>query len=666
MNLILEQISDAFFALDHQWRFTYMNVQAEHVLFRTREELLGVSVWEAFPEAVGSTFYEQYHFALAENETVTFEEYYAPLETWFEVRAYPTEEGLSVYFHNINQQKQAARELQKNREWIDRIVETNADGIVIIDLDGQIVFANNAAENILGLRRDLITNRHYNDPAWRITDIAGAPLPEEKLPFYQVLHTNSAVYNIEIAILHPDKTQVILSVNGAPVRDSDDTIEGVMLSFTNQTEYKRTEAAQQLLVQVGALLADLLDASEIVERVIQLIVPTFADWGMVHLLDDHTLSLISMAQAHYIPPAQRHYLEQEYPELKAPRQLLDLVMEGESIFISSHGEQQQNRPAEQSRVFCDQLECQALIMVPLIARDHTLGVFTLASSLETRPFTPTHLITTQELARRIALAIENAHLYQDVQNVLQSRDELFSMVTHDLKNPLGAIIGYTDLLERRFRRNETLTRDKVASIVENINKAADKMNRLLDELLDVALIRDQKQLFLRKEPTDLVELLDHVCATQALTTTTQHTIQFEAADQTVIGFYDTARIERVFENLLSNALKYSPDGGEINLTLQTDTEASATWAVIRVRDHGIGIPQRDLKNIFERFQRGSNVGQIKGNGIGLASARYIIEQHGGVLEVESTEGRGSLFTIRLPIDEPSEDYASLGSGLVQE
>ena len=99
---ILESITDAFFALNHEWRFTYLNTQAERLLGRTRAELLGRNVWEEFPATVEAAFYREYHRAVAERVPVTFEAYYPPpLDAWFEVRAFPSPEGLSVFFHDI-------------------------------------------------------------------------------------------------------------------------------------------------------------------------------------------------------------------------------------------------------------------------------------------------------------------------------------------------------------------------------------------------------------------------------------------------------------------------------------------------------------------------------------------------------------------------------------
>jgi len=110
---ILESITDAFFALDENWCFTYLNSQTEPLLQRKRQDLLGKNIWDEFPEAVGSIFYRQYHHTLTEQISVKFEEFYSPLNTWFAVHAYPAKNGMSVYFQDITERKRAQQELQR-------------------------------------------------------------------------------------------------------------------------------------------------------------------------------------------------------------------------------------------------------------------------------------------------------------------------------------------------------------------------------------------------------------------------------------------------------------------------------------------------------------------------------------------------------------------------
>jgi signal transduction histidine kinase len=124
----------------------------------------------------------------------------------------------------------------------------------------------------------------------------------------------------------------------------------------------------------------------------------------------------------------------------------------------------------------------------------------------------------------------------------------------------------------------------------------------------------------------------------------------DAAVPELVGVWDRARVERLLENLLNNAIKYSPEGGEVTVTIRLEREAGEPWAVLAVQDRGIGIPATDLPHIFERFQRGRNAeGHIAGTGIGLAGVRQVVEHHGGRVTVESQEGRGTTVTVRLPL-----------------
>ena len=120
----------------------------------------------------------------------------------------------------------------------------------------------------------------------------------------------------------------------------------------------------------------------------------------------------------------------------------------------------------------------------------------------------------------------------------------------------------------------------------------------------------------------------------------------------MVGWWDTVRLERVLGNLLSNAVKYSPEGGIITVKV---TKEGDQWAVLSVEDQGVGIPADDLPHIFDRFHRAANIaGQIKGSGLGLASAHQIIKQHGGTITATSQQGKGATFTVRLPLNPPDE------------
>ncbi|HEY9844797.1 MAG TPA: PAS domain S-box protein, partial [Candidatus Caenarcaniphilales bacterium] len=150
VTTILESITDAFFTTDNEWRFTYLNQQAALLLQRTREELLGENLWDEFPEAVGSSFDQEYHRAILEQVTVEFEAFFLPLSTWFEVHAYPTKDGLSVYFQNINDRKRSQEALRKSEERFQLITRATNDAVWDWDLLTNSLWWNEGLQTLFG------------------------------------------------------------------------------------------------------------------------------------------------------------------------------------------------------------------------------------------------------------------------------------------------------------------------------------------------------------------------------------------------------------------------------------------------------------------------------------------------------------------------------------
>ena len=245
---------------------------------------------------------------------------------------------------------------------------------------------------------------------------------------------------------------------------------------------------------------------------------------------------------------------------------------------------------------------------------------------------------------------EIAQLYRQAQEAITARDELFSIVSHDLKNPLATIKGFAQLLQRAVSRSNISDNAQILEEgLKRIDITATKMTTLINELMDIAFLQMDKPLNLNLHRTDLVTLT-HQAVIEYQQTSERHKFHIKTRVAELIGYWDATRLERVIANLLSNAIKYSPDGGTIAVKLAREDRKDASWAILTVQDQGLGIPASDLPYIFDRFRRAGNVvGQIKGIGIGLASARQIVEQHGGKITVKSKEGAGSTFTVRLPL-----------------
>lgn len=227
------------------------------------------------------------------------------------------------------------------------------------------------------------------------------------------------------------------------------------------------------------------------------------------------------------------------------------------------------------------------------------------------------------------------------------QEEFLSSLAHDLKNPLTALRGQTQLMLRRLRRGEPPEPDRLQNGLEGIDSAAIRMTKLLDELSDVTRLRAGQAVELDRAPTDLVDLARHTIE-EYQRTTEKHTLVMETDLEALPGEWDGPRLERVLGNLLGNAIKYSPLGGTILVQVARDDTGDGE-ALLSVQDQGVGIPAGDRDLIFERYQRAGNVDRFAGSGIGLAGARRIVELHGGTIAVESQEGAGSVFVVRLPL-----------------
>jgi signal transduction histidine kinase/FixJ family two-component response regulator len=290
------------------------------------------------------------------------------------------------------------------------------------------------------------------------------------------------------------------------------------------------------------------------------------------------------------------------------------------------------------------------LAAPLIGRNgRNLGIIQLSDKYDGSEFSAEDESILVQLSQMASVAIENALLYQQAQDALRGRDELLSMVSHDLKNPVGTVKGYAQLLRRLIKRDGSVSSEQVMDGLTKIDETSTKMTILINELLEYGRLQSGQPLTLDYQPTNLVSLTQQVI-TEQQRTTTRHQLIFETTVQELLGNWDAFHLERVMINLLSNAIKYSPDGGDIAVTV---TQPDDTTAQVIVRDQGIGIPEADLPHIFEQFQRAGNTrSKIKGTGIGLASARQVVEQHNGTITVESQEGAGSVFTVLLPLNPP--------------
>ncbi|WP_227354936.1 hybrid sensor histidine kinase/response regulator [Haladaptatus salinisoli] len=241
MRNVYERVRDAFFALDAEWRFTYLNERAERLLSRTEEELLGEVVWEEFPDALNSQFEDEYREAMETQEPTMFEAHYPPLDKLFKVHAYPSEEGLSVYFRDVTEANEMRKEHHREKELLERVFETSPVGILVIDSEGEITRANERVVELLEVTEEEITNRTYDSSQWTTTDEEGNPFADGENPLLEVFEEGTTIRDVSMGYEGPSGDWRLLSISAAPIRSADGDLERVVVTVDDVTERRNRQ-----------------------------------------------------------------------------------------------------------------------------------------------------------------------------------------------------------------------------------------------------------------------------------------------------------------------------------------------------------------------------------------------------------------------------------------
>ena len=281
----------------------------------------------------------------------------------------------------------------------------------------------------------------------------------------------------------------------------------------------------------------------------------------------------------------------------------------------------------------------SFLVVPLLLRGQTLGALALGSSTPSRVYGQDDLRMAEALADRAAIAIENARLYRASVEAAQLRDQVLGVVAHDLRNPLSTILLQAGALKRRDPEAERRSQKQT----EAIRRAATHMDRLIQDLLDVALM-ESSQLTIERARVSARELIfGAVDMQRPLTSSSSLELRVDLDRDVPDVWGDRGRLLQVFENLIGNAIKFTDAGGCITVgAASTDHEV-----VFRVADTGSGIARENLPRVFDRFWQATRVG-YQGAGLGLPITKGIVETHGGRIWVESSEGRGTTFSFTIP------------------
>lgn len=422
--------------------------------------------------------------------------------------------------------------------------------------------------------------------------------------------------------------------------------DGIVILSRDITPQKLLEQNLSFLAEASKILSSSLIYKRTLRNVAKLAVPRIADWCVVDILTGPE-TVEQLAVAHVDPQKARWARElrkRDPVDFSRPTGLAKVLRTGRPEFFPLITDEMLVVMAKDARTLelARGLGLSSAMIVPLIGRNEVIGAITFVAAESGRHYGQADLRMAEELASRAGLAIENSRLYGESQRAVGLRDDFISAASHELRTPVTSLKVYTEVLQRQIARRGD---DAAIRALGKMNAQIDKLSALIGDLLNVTMIESGK-LELRCERVDLRKLVEEVVET-AQSTTEKHRIIVEGEAPSPVRV-DRDRIGQVLNNLLGNAVKYSPRGDQVVVRLAGDAE----MASIEVEDFGIGMDDEHLEYIFDRFYRVSSPDEktFPGLGIGLYISQEIVRRHGGAMSVASAKGRGSVFRFTLPYD----------------
>jgi len=605
LQAILESIADALIILDRAGTVTYVNKQAETLSRRSREEMVGRPTWDAFRQGFTPDLFREYERAVAQRIPISLVAYYPPLGLWVEVHVAPWSDGLTLLITDISEHRRAERERaeaiareQQARDEAERaserlvtILERITGAFFALDAQARFTYVNRRAAEIWSLDRDQLIGRSL----WEVfPQFVGS---EMQSAYEEVM---AAKQTFAIEFYYPP-TDVWISVRAYPTED------GVSVFFEDVTARKRAEEERErLLAEVQSRAAE-LDAT----------LASLADGLMIFGPNKEIIRINgSAARMLGLPPEAASRTAAENWAMLHPE-----TADGAPVSLDESPGVRALRGEEVREV--------VLVFHPPQGRP----VWTANSAGPIR--TPD--------GRMLGSVVTFADITTQHQ-LQEQRDDILRSVSHDLRNPLSAILGQAQVLKRRLEQGRCGEREVQGA--DAIVTSAQRMNTMIQDLVDVARV-ESGQLALDRRPVDLPAFVSELKRRLAPSMETGR-IQVEPAPGIPPASADPGRLERILSNLLSNALKYSEPGSEVTVRF-IGREGEI---ITSITDYGKGIPPEDLPHLFQRYFRTGAAKEVReGLGLGLYITRRLVEAHGGRIWVESEVGKGSTFSFSLPTEE---------------
>lgn len=593
-------------------------------------------------------------------------------------------EGAVLITHDITALHQSEREIALRASELEAVFESITDAVFLFNTEKQILRMNTAARELLAVDQQpdypsLPANKRM--PLLDMRDEHGQLLSDEQWPMTRILNGESLKGSnaCDVIIRTLDDQEVELSVSGAPVRNHEGELIGALCICRDVTERrqleKRTEATLTALLAMAEALVLVSDSTtdksgelapvptrKIAHRMAELTCRVLGcERVSIIAVEPETRALNPIAVVGLTPEQERQWWNEQQqwarlgdgPDSTFVAQLLA----NEVVLLNMTQPPYSSQP--------NPYNIHTLLMAPMIVGEQLIGLLALDYGGLDHDYTTDEIALTKAVAKLSALVIERDRLLREraesranelaLREANRRMDEFLGMTSHELKTPLTSIMGNTQLTVRQLR-NSMLNFQKMQGMLESTERQIKFLDRLINDLLDISRPQDQ-HLEVNLAPSNLASIVREAVE-ECRRAYPNRVITLDIPDEMVAPVLaDSDRVNQVLRNYLSNALKYSPEEKPVHVTLQVDEKN----ARVSVQDEGNGLSSEEQTQVWERFYRvhhseapGHASNSDAGLGLGLYICKTIIEQHQGIVGVESTPDVGSSFWFTLPLSPPSE------------
>ncbi len=722
-NIILESIGDAFFAVDKKWTVTYWNRIAERDLSVLKQDILGKNLWEMFADSTDSESYRKYHEALASNEVVHFEDYYLALNKWYEISAYPSENGLAVYFKDITENKKAKKLIEESNERFEYVTKATFDAIWDWNLEEDKIFWGDGFEKIFGYK----TSQLKDDSSAWTQNIHPEDIEKITESYYNIVKSKETNWIEEYRYKKSNGQYAYVINKGIVIRNADGRTIRIIGAMQDITKKKEEESRLKLLETVitntnDAIVIKEANPSSELGREIVYVNNSFIRMtgyseseiiGKTHGLlqgpnsNDEELARFYRAlddrnptestiinykkngeefwvhlalnpvfnekgiHTHWVSierdVTERKKQEKELAEIN--QKLFDTlesiqdgfytldkdwnvtywnreaerisgksgqemfgknfweVYEGQiskQIYSKFHNAKNQNKPVRLEVYSKEQNNWYELNAFP-----SSLGLTVYFKDITGRKQTESKL---KKMNRALEIHVKELAVSNE------ELEQFAYVASHDLQEPLRMITGFLSQIEKKY---ENVLDEKGKKYIFFAVDGAKRMRQIILDLLEFSRIGKEEN---KLEEVNLNEVLDEIVLLYRKKIE-EKKAKINYGNLPKLKNY-SAPIKHIFQNLISNSLKYSKSDLEPIITI-TSEETLLAWK-FAIRDNGIGINSEYFEKIFIIFQRLHNKDEYSGTGMGLAITKKIVENLGGQIWLESEEGIGTTFYFTIP------------------